>query len=67
MRWRGYGPSHATWEPVSSFVRRNHTRFIDYVCKRKTKVKLFDLEALTLAIEALSGRSCPELCPKWAD
>ena len=21
VRWRGYGPSHDTWEPVSSFVR----------------------------------------------
>ena len=52
VRWRGYGPSGAPWEPISSFVPRNNTPFMEYVRKHKTKIQVSDLEALTRAIEA---------------
>ena len=50
--WRGYGPSHDTWEPVSSFVPRINTPFMDYIRKHKTKIHVSDLAALTRAIAA---------------
>ena len=52
VRWQGYGPSIDTWEPVSSFVPRINTPFIDYIRKHKTKIHVSDLAALTRAIAA---------------
>ena len=52
VRWRGYGPSHETWERVSSFLPRNNTPFMDYIRKHKTKLHVSDLAALTRAIAA---------------
>ena len=52
VRWRGYGPSHDTWEPVSSFVPRVNTPFMDYIRKHKTKIHVSDLATLTRAIAA---------------
>ena len=49
---RGYGPSHHTWEPVSSFVPRINAPFTDYIRKHKTKIHVSDLAALTRAIAA---------------
>ena len=48
----GYGPSHDTWEPVSSFVPRVNTPFTEYIRKHKTKIHVSDLAALTRAIAA---------------
>ena len=50
--WQGYGLSHDTWEPVSSFVPRIYTPFMDYIRKHKTKLRVTDLAALTRAIAA---------------
>ena len=52
VRWRGYGQSHDTWEPVPSFVPRINTPFMDYIRKHKTKIHVSDLAALTRAIAA---------------
>ena len=52
VRLRGYGPSHDTWEPVSSFVPRVNTPFMEYIRKHKTKIHVSDLAALTRAIAA---------------
>ena len=52
VRSRGYGPSHDTWEHVSSFVPRIDTPFMDYIRKHKTKIHVSDLAALTRAIAA---------------
>ena len=50
--WRGYGPSHDTWELVSSFVPRFNTPFMDYIRKHKTKLHVTALAALTRATAA---------------
>ena len=52
----GRGPFHDTWEPVSFFLPRIKTPFMDYVRRHKTKIKVSDLEALTRAIEARGNR-----------
>ena len=52
VRWRGYRASHDTWEPVSLFVPRINTPFMDYLRKHKTKLHVSDLAALTRAIAA---------------
>ena len=50
--WRGYGPSHDTWELVSSFVPRINTPFMGYSRKHTTKIHVSHLAALTRAIAA---------------
>ena len=59
VSYRGYGPYHDTWEPVSSFVPRINTPFMEYVRRHKTKLQVSDLEALTRAIEAGGDQSLP--------
>ena len=55
MRWRGYRPTHNTWEPVPSFVPRIDTPFMEYLCMHKTKRQVSDVVALTRAIYAMSS------------
>ena len=52
VRWLGFGPSHDTWEYVSSLVPRTNTPFMDYIRQHKAKLHVTDLAALTRAIEA---------------
>ena len=52
VRWRGYGPSQNTWDPVSLSVPRINTPFMDYIRRHKTKLHVSDLAALTRAIAA---------------
>ena len=59
VRWGGNGPSHNTLEPVSSFVPRIKTPFMEYICRHKTKIQVSDLKALTRAIEAREDGSLP--------
>ena len=63
VRWRGYGPSHDTWEPVSSFVPRINTPFMDYIRRHKTKIHVSDLAALTRAMQPGAPDHRPELSP----
>ena len=53
--WRGYGASG----PVSSFVPRINTPFMEYVHRHKVRLQVSDLEALTRAIEAIRPRLSP--------
>ena len=52
-----------TWEPVSSFVPRVNTPFMEYIRKHKTKIHVSDLAALTRAIAAGVPDQRPELSP----
>ena len=59
VRWRGYGPSHDGWEPISFFVPWIYTPFMVYVSKHRTKIQVSDLQALTRAMEARGHSSLP--------
>ena len=59
VRWRGYGPSHDTSEPVCSFAPGINTPLMEYVRRHKTKIQASDLHALTGAMEARGNRSPP--------
>ena len=39
VRWRGCGPSHDTREPISAFVQRINTPFIEYLGRHRTKLQ----------------------------
>ena len=51
MCWLGYKPSHDTWEPVSSFLPRINTPFMQYLSRLRTKLHVSSLEAPTWARE----------------
>ena len=52
-------PHHDTWEPISSFVPRINTPFMEFIRKHRVQLQVSDLEALTRAIEASGDRSPP--------